>query len=113
MKVKKVVLFIVIIIMLIVNSTNVSANTVKRPPIAMEIYNSTSLIISIIIKSIIFIIFILYAVFFIMYMIKYKKDKNEKMKKLITWLIIAVIIILGLWFGSEAVKKIGMTIKYY
>lgn len=111
MKTKKVILFIVFVaIMLILNSTSVLA---FRAPIATEIYNRTSLIISIIMKLIIFIVFISYVVFFIISMIKSKKDKNEKIKKLIKWLIIAVIIILILWFSSETVKKIGMTIKYY
>ena len=108
MKAKRVILFIVFVtVLLVLNSTNVLA---IRAPIATEVYNRTSLIISIIMKLIIFIIFISYVAFFIISMIKSKKDK---IKKLIKWLIIAVIIILILWFGSETVKKIGITIKYY
>lgn len=111
MKTKRVILFIVFVtILLVLNSTNVLA---IRAPIATEVYNHTSLIISIIMRLIIFIIFISYVAFFIISMIKSKNDKNEKIKKLIKWLIIAVIIILILWFGSETVKKIGITIKYY
>jgi len=109
MKIKKVILFMVFVaIILILNSTNVFAIA----PIKTEVYNRSSLIISLIMKLIIFIVFISYVVFSIVYMIKAKKDKSEKIKKIITWLIITLIIILGLWFGSEAVKQIGMTIRY-
>lgn len=109
MKIKKVVLFIATVaIILILNSTNVFAIA----PMKIEVYNNTSLIISFIMKLMIFIVFIAYVVFFIVYMIKSKKEEKEKIKKLIKWAIITLIIILILWFGSEEVKKIGMTIRY-
>lgn len=105
MKIKKIVFFIIIItLILILNSSNVFASVAAK---VIEIYNNTSLIISIIMKLIAFIVFILYVVFFIVYII----NKDKKIKKLIKWSIIAITIILILGFGSEYVKKIGMTIK--
>ena len=111
MKVKKVVLFIVTIaITLFLNFVNVLA--AYRAPVLVAKYNSMSLIISIIMKLSTCIILISYLVLIIIYMIKSKEGKIKKIKKMIKWFMIVVIISLILWFGSEPVKEIAMTVKY-
>ena len=109
MKIKKLAISILIIAMIaILNSVNIFAIA----PIKREVYNTTSLIISFIMKGLMAFGIILYIVSSIIYIIKSKTDKNEKIKKIIKWLAILVVVSLVLWFGSEEVKKIGMTIKY-
>jgi len=105
---KKVIVSVIIILMVLINSLNVFGITAKGYPIYELIYNETNLIISIVMKVIMFLLIGSYIIFAIVYIMKSKKDRNEKVKKLIKLLIITIIISLGLWFGSEKVKTIGM-----
>lgn len=110
MKIKKLAISILIIVMIVIlNSANIFAIV---PTIRKEVYNTTSLIISYIVKGLMAFGIILYIISAIIYIIKSKTDKNEKIKKLIKWLVILIIVSLALWFGSEEIKKIGMTITY-
>ena len=100
---KKVIISLSFFLIILINSLDVFGDH------AIDIYyDETSYNISIILKVIMFLLIISYIVFAIIYMNKSKKEKNEKIKKVITLLVITIIISLGLWFGSEKVKTIGM-----
>lgn len=104
---KKVIVSLSMFLIILINTLDVFGD---HATVAVY-YNETSYSISIVMKIIMFLLIISYIIFAIVYMIKSKKTKYEKIKKLIILLIITTIISIGLWFGSEKVKTIGMTWK--
>lgn len=98
MKIKKVLLYIVIVSMLL--SLMPSFAYANMAPIA-----SKYLISAAIMRISVFAILLIYILSSIIYLVKSNKSKNEKIKKLVLWLIIIAIICLILWYGADFIFK--------
>ena len=99
------IIILTIFLVFMLATTNVFAITMARK----YEYNTISLVISIIMKVTSLILLISYIINFL---IKVFKNKNFENKKLILWLFIIILISFALWFSSEKVKNIGMTVEY-
>lgn len=101
MKIKKIVLFIVtVVIMLFLNSSIVYALVA---PVE-------TLIVVAIMRLIVFIIFLVYIISCAIYLAKSKKEKEEKLKKIKIWLIIVVVLCLVLWYCANVIHEMAYTI---
>lgn len=104
MRKKTIFRILIICIFFITNCVNVFANTVAYG------YNKVNVVISFIMKAVILIIALAYIIFLYTCLKRAKEDQLKITKKLIIWLIIAIIISIGLWFGAQAVLEAGKTI---
>ena len=72
-------------------------------------YNQVNVVISFIMKGTIAVIILTYIIFLAICLKRTKKDNVKRTKKLIIWLIIAIAVSVGLWFGAEKVFEAGRT----
>lgn len=104
MKLKKAILTTLgIVIMLVLNSVKSYAI------VAREVYNEVNVVISSIMKYTIPILIIAYIIFAIIYLKKSKKEKKIKIKTLSILLVIDIIVVIALYFGSDVVLEAGKT----
>lgn len=103
MKIRKIMYFIFISIILTLNSTYIFA---VRGLTSQEVHNMEISDISGSIKVFVFMLVFAYILFAIWYMNTSKKDKEEKVRKIKIYLIVLIIISIILWLCSEYVNTL-------